>query len=150
MGKEEKDSGYLLTADEQAGLKLKLNKSHLNEKDWEYIYSLFADRYLLTLRPVQKLMEAQFSFKGVLRDKNNLITFTDPKECAAFGEKHPVVSAGGSLEMGVIPFSTVRHIAEDFSLNAYIDPKKELNSRFLVYDGKTKTFHVYIIQNMKI
>ena len=149
MEKQE-NSGYLLSADEMAGLRLKLQKSHLNEKDWDYIYGLFAERYVLTLMPTQKLMEAQFSFKGVLRDKDNLIVFTDPKECAAFGEKHPVVTAGGSLEMGVIPFSTVRHIAEDFSLNAYIDPKNELNSRFLVYDGKTKTFHVYIIQNLRL
>ncbi len=142
--------GYLFTEDEAANLRLKVAKSHLSDKDWEYIYGLFEGRYVLTLMPTGKAEAKQFSFHGVLRDKDNLVVFTDPKACAAFGQQHPVVLSGGTMEMGVIPFSTARHIAEDHGLKVCVDPKKEVNERFLVYDGGTKTFHVYIIQNLKL
>lgn len=134
--------------DEIAQLKLKLSKNHQTDKDWQAIGDLFQGKFLYTMQPKDRFLMEQFCFQGVLHAKGNLIVFTNPKDCVEYGKQHPVALSGGYLEMGLIPFQTVKNIADDHKISALIDVKTGLNEKYLTYDGKNQSFHVFIIQNL--
>ena len=142
------ESQGVLSEEEIRKLNMKIQKSHQSEKDWVEIQQLLDKKYLYALQPQDKSLEKEYCVEGMLVDQGALMAFTNPVSCSEYVKTHPIALAGGYLELGVVPFKTLVHIADDYQMSVRIDVVTGKNQKYLSYDGKTKTMHIYIIQSV--
>ena len=124
-----------------------LNQPRRLQKDWDCIKSLLQSRSLFTVHPKDEALFLRFTIDGVLYDQDVLLVFTDPEDCEEYGRRYAAVRIGREFSIAAVPYDDIR-IAEQYEKDVYIDMRKEFEDRFLVYDGKRKTLHLCINQNM--
>ena len=118
------------------------------QKDWDCIKSLLQSRSLFTVHPADEALFRRFTIDGVLYDQDVLLAFTDPEDCEEYGRRYAAVRIGREFAIVTVPYDDIIRIAEHHEKDVYIDMRKEFEERYLVYDGKRKTLHLCINQNM--
>lgn len=136
---EEKNA---LSDSEVSAIKTKLVQKYRSEKDWDFIKNLLKDKLLFTVRSMDEPKLSRFSIEGVLYDKDALQVFTNLEDCEEYAKRYAAVRIGKDYTIGTIPYETVIRVADEHEKDVYIDIRQEHDDRFLVYVGKTKTFHL--------
>lgn len=138
----------ILTEREISSIKSRLNQNKCSGSDWTFIKSILRNKCLFTARPVDESLSARFTIDGILYDKDALQAFTNLEDCEEYARRYAGVRIGRNCAHVAVPFETVIQTADKHEKNLYIDLRHERDDRFIVYDGKAKTFHLCINQKM--
>lgn len=139
----------ILSEAEAADIKSRLSKGHRRTRaDWDHINALLRARNIFTIRPLDEAVQSRFSREGVLYDKGVLHVFTDPEDCEEYAKRYAAVRMGMHYTIELMPFEDATRIADAHGKDIYINGRQERDQRYLVYDGKTKTLHLCINQQM--
>lgn len=144
-GTELPDGRIALSKEEISKLRIKIGKSHRTEKDWAVIKELFEDRVVFTVIPADVKMAEECCIEGVLKDEGALVVFTSVAACTDYLDRIGVHRFGRYMTIGNIPFSSVIEIAIDYKELVYVDPTDPVDMKILGIDGRTQTWHVYVL-----
>ena len=139
------DEINLLSKEELSMLRIKLEKSKRNEKDWALIKAAFIGKEMLTYRPdpVNTLIKC---VNGIAVENNYLTVFTS-KEAI---ERHlDELYAEGVME-GTVPivsyqFEDIIRTADEKQLSVLFDIADEPNRGYYSYDCNSKNMKVVIM-----
>lgn len=133
----------LIPEDKLGILRIKVNKSHRKESDWEAIKDILNAYCLVTAEPMARIPGVR-AIDHVLCRNEALVVFTNVSDCQEYAKMitKTVGHKGRFFMIGSIGFYDVVDIANRERLDIYIDPKNEKNHSFIRYKWDEKKLAV--------
>lgn len=139
----------IATKEEVSLIKIKLEKSHRKESDWEVIKDIFYKRNLITFIPSKK-MKGIKTVEKLPCEFGYLIAFSNIDDCTQYiGEKQYRLKSRSYVNIISVPFMDICEIADRNDVDVLIDANGGINSKCFIYAHKEERLKAVIMaQNM--
>ncbi len=140
---EETFDHNLIPEEKLSILKVKVNKNHRKESDWDVIKDILNTYRIVTIEPIARIKGIRV-IDHVLCKNGVLIAFTNSVECQDYVKNMAKLlgKEGLYFTMGSIGFEDVVDIADREKMDIYLDPKDEKNHKFIRYKWDDKKLAV--------
>lgn len=139
----------IATKEEVSLIKIKLEKSHRKESDWEVIKDIFYKRNLITFIPSKK-MKGIKTVEKLPCEFGYLIAFSNIDDCTQYiDEKQYRLKSRSYVNIISVPFMDICEIADRNDVDVLIDANGGINSKCFIYAHKEERLKAVIMaQNM--
>ena len=144
MRPNEKDFDHNLIPEDKLGiLRIKVNKSHRKESDWDVIKEILNTYRIVTVEPMARI-PGIWVIDHVLCRNGNLVVFTNASDCQEYVKAIAKTTGAKDIyfTMGSIGFEEVVGIADRERMELHLDPKDERNHKFIRYKWQDKKLAV--------
>ena len=140
---EEEFDHNLIPEDKLAILKIKVNKAHRKESDWDVIKDILKEYRIVTAETKTGVPGIRV-IDHVLCRNGALFVFTNVVDCQDYINDiaKTVGSEGLYFEIGSLWLEEVTDIADREHMDIYIDAKYEKNHKFIRYRWEDKTLAI--------
>lgn len=143
---EEEFDHNLIPEDKLGVLRVKVNKSHRKEADWDVIKDILNAYRIVTVEPMARIPGVRI-IDHVLCKNGALLAFTNASDCQEYVKAiaKPFGDKGIYFTMGSIGFEDVVDIANREEMDIFLDPKDERNHKFIRYRWQDKKLAVSML-----
>lgn len=134
----------IATKEEVSLIKIKLEKSHRKESDWEVIKDIFYKRNLITFIPSKK-MKGIKTVEKLPCEFGYLIAFSNIDDCTQYiDEKQYRLKSRSYVNIISVPFMDICEIADRNDVDVLIDANGGINSKCFIYAHKEERLKAVI------
>lgn len=134
----------IATKEEVSLIKIKLEKSHRKESDWEVILDIFYKRDFITFIPPKNVKEIKM-VEGLPCESGYLIAFSNTDDCMQYiDDKQYVLKSRSYVPIISVSFMDLCDIADRNDVDVLIDSNGGINSKCFIYAHKEERLKAVI------
>lgn len=135
----------IATKEEISLIKIKLEKSHRKESDWEVIKDIFYKRDLITFIPSKKMKGIKI-VEELPCEFGYLIAFSNMDDCKQYMDEKQYESKSRSyVKIVSVSFMDICEIADRNDVDVLIDANGGINSKCFIYAHKEERLKAVIM-----